>query len=272
MMQNRNNDIAESRAPKTPSQVASRTITEREAFEAWALKTHGKFALDDEFTGAAWDAWQARAALRGPGEMPEAGKDSPAQAGQDDLIARCKRIMALIDAYMDRPTQHTRGDIRAALMDELRAPKEGSTDAPTAFRESLRHAAQGLAVPRLSIDEIMNVYAHIHDTGVGSTDAQDAEPVAEVDSYGELGWLVKWDQSPPAGTKLYTHPSAQDAEITDEQIERKILDALAAISSREAWDAVSFESGPYSINRVRRWATDLVRAILATRRKPHEKS
>jgi hypothetical protein len=263
MMQNRNNDIAESRAPKTPSQVASRTITEREAFEAWALKTHGKFALDDEFTGAAWDAWQARAALRGPGEMPEAGKDSPATARQDGI--KPFRIIDHIktDEDLDRYVEEV---IRG------RAPKEGSTDAPTAFRESLRHAAQGLAVPRLSIDEIMNVYAHIHDTGVGSTDAQDAEPVAEVDSYGELGWLVKWDQSPPAGTKLYTHPSAQDAEITDEQIERKILDALAAISSREAWDAVSFESGPYSINRVRRWATDLVRAILVTRRKPHEKS
>jgi hypothetical protein len=39
----------------------SEPYTERAAFEAWILHTHGKYALDDEFTGAAWDAWQARA-------------------------------------------------------------------------------------------------------------------------------------------------------------------------------------------------------------------
>lgn len=50
--------------------------------------------------------------------------------------------------------------------------------------------------------------------------------------------------------------------MTDEQIDRKILDALATVRSPEAWTALTFESGPYSINRVRHWATALVRAIL----------
>jgi hypothetical protein len=44
----------------------SEPYTERAAFEAWILHTHGKCALDDEFTGAAWDAWQARAAAVAP--------------------------------------------------------------------------------------------------------------------------------------------------------------------------------------------------------------
>lgn len=39
---------------------------EREAFEAWALATHGKFALSGDDAGSMWDAWQARASLPAP--------------------------------------------------------------------------------------------------------------------------------------------------------------------------------------------------------------
>lgn len=41
--------------------------TEREAFEAWALAAHGKFALSDSDAGSMWSAWQAgRASLPAP--------------------------------------------------------------------------------------------------------------------------------------------------------------------------------------------------------------
>jgi hypothetical protein len=50
----------------TDTPAAAPITAEREAFEAWALKTHGRFSLVDEFAGAAWDAWQARARLSAP--------------------------------------------------------------------------------------------------------------------------------------------------------------------------------------------------------------
>lgn len=40
--------------------------TERDDFEAWAVKTHGKLALLDSDAGSMWSAWQARAALASP--------------------------------------------------------------------------------------------------------------------------------------------------------------------------------------------------------------
>ncbi|WP_374258451.1 hypothetical protein, partial [Aquabacterium sp.] len=64
-----------------PAPAAS-VSDEREAFDRWALRTHGKFALDSDDTGAMWDAWQARAilALR------------PAQAGvPDDIVKDAQR-------------------------------------------------------------------------------------------------------------------------------------------------------------------------------------
>jgi hypothetical protein len=39
--------------------------TERQAFERWAVSTHGKYTLSDHDAGSMWSAWQARAALAG---------------------------------------------------------------------------------------------------------------------------------------------------------------------------------------------------------------
>lgn len=38
---------------------------------------------------------------------------------QDDAIARSKRILALVDAYLDQPSRMTRNNLRGALMDEF---------------------------------------------------------------------------------------------------------------------------------------------------------
>ena len=59
-----------------------------------------------------------------------------------DLISRCKRIMALIDAYVEKPTAHARGDIRGALMEELAAPAPTAGVGPTASVTGI-HAASG---------------------------------------------------------------------------------------------------------------------------------
>lgn len=50
--------------------------------------------------------------------------------------------------------------------------------------------------------------------------------------------------------------------MTDEQIERAVLDAMAARGDSKAWDALTYEAGPYSINKVRYWVVPLVRAIV----------
>lgn len=44
-------------APKENAQPQG----EREAFEAWAVRTHGKHTLSDPDAGSMWSAWQARA-------------------------------------------------------------------------------------------------------------------------------------------------------------------------------------------------------------------
>jgi hypothetical protein len=73
-------------------------------------------------------------------------------------------------------------------------------------------------------------------------------------------WFALQDRSGGADAK----DEGQGAvPLTDEQIDRRILDALAKVQSREAWDAMTFESGPYSISRVRYWATSIARAIIA---------
>lgn len=80
-------------------------------------------------------------------------------------------------------------------------------------------------------------------------------------------------EGPPCKSRCHFAGAHETAALTDEQIDSKILDALSTLGARDAWDALTFESGPYSINRVRYWATSLVRAILRTSsegRKPGE--
>jgi hypothetical protein len=38
-------------------------LTEREAFEEWAVRVHGKYTLSDPDIGSMWSAWKARGAL-----------------------------------------------------------------------------------------------------------------------------------------------------------------------------------------------------------------
>ncbi|HDR8962524.1 TPA: hypothetical protein QDB13_000073 [Burkholderia vietnamiensis] len=46
-----------------------------------------------------------------------------------DAVARSKRILGLVDAYHENPTQHTRTALRVALMDEFEPePRAEVTD------------------------------------------------------------------------------------------------------------------------------------------------
>jgi hypothetical protein len=117
---------------------------------------------------------------------------------------------------------------------------------------------------------------------VGSTDAQDAEPVAWPDApkriylqvcdepecgdtfqwhreQGEMCWCEDKinDRDVEYVRADLTHPSAQDAELTDEQIER-IWDE---------WDSAPLPNPPRSINRAMWRRICFARAILATRTK-----
>jgi hypothetical protein len=50
--------------------------------------------------------------------------------------------------------------------------------------------------------------------------------------------------------------------MTDDQLERAVLAALAARSDSKAWDALTYEAGPYSINKVRYWVAPIVRSVI----------
>jgi hypothetical protein len=50
--------------------------------------------------------------------------------------------------------------------------------------------------------------------------------------------------------------------MTDDQIERAVLAALAARSDSKAWDALTYEAGPYSVNKVRYWVVPIVRSVI----------
>jgi hypothetical protein len=41
-----------------------------------------------------------------------------------------------------------------------------------------------------------------------------------------------------------------------------VLDALAAKSNAKAWEALTYESGDYSINKLRYWVAPLVRDVV----------
>lgn len=50
--------------------------------------------------------------------------------------------------------------------------------------------------------------------------------------------------------------------MTDEQLERAVLGALNGRGDSKAWDALTYESGPYSVNKLRYWVVPLVRSIV----------
>jgi hypothetical protein len=157
------------------------------------------------------------AALRGPGEMPEAGKDSPATAGQDEPEPPAFKPHELLGNLPDIP--HEAGPIRKA--ETRRAPKEGSTDA---LREALKEAIDGFE-------------EHVHFVK------------------GSLMHVTvqKWKRIAESGST-----DAQDAELTDEQIE----DAGAVYGDR-TFDGRGRASWTFDDHGLRAY----VRAILATRTK-----
>jgi hypothetical protein len=85
-------------------------MTEREKFEAWATKTHGKFALSDPDAGSMWSAWQAALASRGclDDDCPElcSLKDSYGQllaenVAQKAEIAKLREDMERMEKALD---------------------------------------------------------------------------------------------------------------------------------------------------------------------------
>jgi hypothetical protein len=50
--------------------------------------------------------------------------------------------------------------------------------------------------------------------------------------------------------------------MTDDQLERAVLAALAARGDSKAWDALTYEAGAYSVNKVRYWVVPLMRSVI----------
>lgn len=93
------------------------------------------------------------------------------------------------------------------------------------------------------------------------------EPVAKVDEgddglfveilYGEDGSRLK------RGDKLYTTPPAASGQkLTDEQIDERVIAALTTLGRPRLWSVVTFESGPYRVNKVSRDFHDFAEALL----------
>jgi hypothetical protein len=297
--------------------------TEREAFEAYWNKHH---TCLDHPEYVAEHAWMYRAALRGPGEMPEAGKDSPTQARPDTY----DRFLAWAKPYIwsrDKAAMDL-----AWMAYSAGAPKEGSTDAPLIDPAVQASEEETLPCPFCGSEDISDGEALTSDPDgvtytqsecqncgalgpkgflepgevdygdakaraawsrrpatteggtnlphgapeqdkpkikagdtsfpyllVGSTDAQDAEPVGHLHSNGDFcveqmphELLHHWP------VPLYTHPSAQDAELTDEQIEN-----AGAVYGDRTFDGRGRASWTFDDHGIRAY----VRAILATRTK-----
>ncbi|MFZ3119228.1 MAG: hypothetical protein WA159_12995 [Variovorax sp.] len=67
---------------------------------------------------------------------------SPADAAQPaSKVAICQRIMDLVDQYHDKPDRHTRGAIRAALMDEWVVRPGASIEEAKAINMAGEHTA-----------------------------------------------------------------------------------------------------------------------------------
>jgi hypothetical protein len=70
-----------------------------------------------------------------------------------------------------------------------------------------------------------------------------------------------FDNLEAEGSATDHEPAAAPEPLTDEQIERKVLSALAAIGRHDAWDALTYASGPYEISKVKEWGLRLARAL-----------
>lgn len=111
-------------APKVFDMSKPPTLTADDAHgtKSWPLadiytRAFDEFAGPKRFRHGSNDGAYHRAGLIAVWNAALAGIGVAAPSS--DLIARCKRIMALVDAYVERPTSYTRGDIRVALMDEF---------------------------------------------------------------------------------------------------------------------------------------------------------
>ncbi len=86
------------------------------------------------------------------------------------------------------------------------------------------------------------------------------------------GWVrAAFEAVDAAVDALSDTPQAQSAALhstpaplTDEEIERTILAALAAIGRHDAWDALTYAIGQYEISKVKEWALTLGRALTSS--------
>jgi hypothetical protein len=60
----------------------------------------------------------------------------------------------------------------------------------------------------------------------------------------------------------------QREELTDEQCDRAVIEALKKVSHPAAWDVLTYGSGPYEITTVRPWVTSFAHHLLAHTAEP----